>query len=553
MARVYMGGAARMKRTRMGRAVTAVTAVMAFVAVMGMGPGPLRATARGGESAAAAGTASVGPVEADGTAVQADVDPKIAALLNNISEQRMRQLLEKLVSFGTRNTLSNADSPTQGIGAARQWILDEMKRSSPKLQVSFDTHQIPQGGRITRPVELRNIVAILPGKSPRRIYVQGHYDSLNLGERGQLGSNTRAAGAAGGAGATGARAAGAAGATGTPGGASAASAAGSAGRPGAAAGAGAQTGMPEAGTSPLPTNYDVVAPGANDDGSGTVLTMELARVFAESGIEFDATLVFITVAGEEQGLIGSAAHARQAAANKVPIDAVFNNDIVGNITSGNGTIDSKSVRVYADGPEDSPSRALARFVVRQAARYVPSQRVRPMARVDRFGRGSDHSSFNANGYAAICFRESNENYSKQHSALDTIDGVSFPYLLQNARVNAAGVAVLALAPPAPAVTNDRGQPMLGRQPSGYDAALRWTASPGAVAYRIFWREAWNMDWQHEMTIGNVTEYTIPNVSIDDYVFGVAAIDAAGHESVISAYIVPPRRPATTTAPPSSMD
>jgi hypothetical protein len=270
--------------------------------------------------------------------------------------------------------------------------------------------------------------------------------------------------------------------------------------------------------------------------------MELARVFAESGIQFDATLVFMTVAGEEQGLIGSAAHAKQAAADKVPIDAVFNNDIVGNITSGNGTIDSKSVRIYSEGPEDSPSRAIARFVVRQAGRYVPSQRVRPMARVDRFGRGSDHSSFNANGYPAICFRESNENYSKQHSALDTIDGVSFPYLLQNARVNAAGVAVMALAPPAPAVANDRGVPSLGRQPSGYDAALRWTPSPGAVAYRIFWRDAWTPDWQHEMTVGNVTDYVMPNVSIDDYVFGVAALDAAGHESTVSAYVNPPRRP-----------
>jgi hypothetical protein len=265
-------------------------------------------------------------------------------------------------------------------------------------------------------------------------------------------------------------------------------------------------------------------------------------VFVESGIQFDATLVFITVAGEEQGLIGSAAHAKQAAADKLQIDGVFNNDIVGNVTSGNGTIDSKSVRVYSEGPEDSTSRALARFVVRQAARYVPSQRVRPMARVDRFGRGSDHSSFNANGYPAICFREANENYSKQHSAKDTIDGVSFPYLAQNARVNAASIAVMALAPPAPGVTSDRGAPLLGRQPSGYDAALRWTASPGAVAYRIFWREAWTPDWEHEMTIGNVTEFVIPNVSIDDYVFGVAAVDAAGHESVIAAYVVPPRRP-----------
>jgi len=307
--------------------------------------------------------------------------------------------------------------------------------------------------------------------------------------------------------------------------------------------------MAAAGTTPLPTDYELVAPGANDDGSGTALTMELARVFAESGIEFDATLVFITVAGEEQGLIGSAAHAKQAAADKVPIDAVFNNDIVGNITSGNGTIDSKSVRVYSEGPEDSASRALARFVVRQAARYVPSQRIRPMARVDRFGRGSDHSSFNNAGYPAICFRESNENYSKQHSAKDTIDGVSFPYLAQNARVNAASVAVMALAPPAPGVMTERGAPLLGRQPSGYDAALRWTASPGAAAYRIFWRDAWTPDWQHDILIGNVTEVVLPNMQIDDYVFGVAALDASGHESVVAAYVSPARAPITVQTLP----
>src|SRR5262249_35293287 len=146
MARVYMSSGGTMRGTRLMLVLTGV-----LVALTGSGP----LTARGGP--------------ADGGVVQADVDPKIAALLNTSSEERMRQLMEKLVSFGTRNTLSAVDSPTQGIGAARQWILDEMKRSSPKLQVSFDTHQIPQSVRITRPIELRNVVAILPGKSPRRI------------------------------------------------------------------------------------------------------------------------------------------------------------------------------------------------------------------------------------------------------------------------------------------------------------------------------------------------------------------------------------------------
>ena len=119
------------------------------------------------------------------------LDPRIEKLVASISEERLRQLLEKLVSFGTRNTLSDASSPTRGIGAARQWIHDELKRSSPRLQVSFDTYTIPPARRITREVELRNVMAVLPGKSPRRIYVSGHYDSLNLGARGQLAGNTR--------------------------------------------------------------------------------------------------------------------------------------------------------------------------------------------------------------------------------------------------------------------------------------------------------------------------------------------------------------------------
>src|SRR5689334_530296 len=250
--------------------------VLAFsgVLVAGTSVGPLGA--RGMMAASPAATSTL--LAAGATdAIQPDLDPKIVALLNAISEDRLRQIIEKLTSFGTRNTLSAAESTTHGIGAARQWIFDELKRSSPKLQVSFDTHQIPQGGRITRPVELRNVIAILPGKSPRRIYVQGHYDSLNLGERGQQGYNSRTRPTAGAQGTAGAVA-------GAP-----------TGAPATGAAAPAPAGIPAAGTTPLPTDYEVVAPGANDDGSGTALTMELARVFAESGIEFDATLVFITV------------------------------------------------------------------------------------------------------------------------------------------------------------------------------------------------------------------------------------------------------------------
>ena len=117
--------------------------------------------------------------------------------------------------------------------------------------------------------------------------------------------------------------------------------------------------------------------------------------------------------------------------------------------------------------------------------------------------------------------------------------MSFAYLGQNARVNAAAMAVLALAPPPPVVTDNKGAPLLDRLPSGYDAHLRWMAAPGAAGYRIFWREAWAPDWQHEAYVGNVTEYTLPHANIDDWVFGVAAVDADGHESTVSAYVAAP--------------
>lgn len=425
-----------------------------------------------------------------------DADPRIEKIVASVSEERLKELLTRLVSFGTRNTLSDLDTPGRGIGAARNWILEEMRRSSEKLRVNFDQHMIPPQGRITKLTDLRNVMAVLPGRSPRRIYVSGHYDSVNIG--GQNVGNSAA--------------------------------------PGTNTGGDRQT-RPE-------FNPNVDANGANDDGSGTVLTMELARVFAESGIQFDATLVFITWAGEEQGLMGSNGHAADLKANNVPVEAVFNNDIVGNSLGGNGFRDAESVRVYAIGPEDSPARSLARYIKKTAAVYVPSHRIRLMAREDRFGRGSDQSSFTQNGFTAIVFRESNENFDRQHGLNDKIDGVDFGYLAQNARVNAAGVASLALAPPAPKVTNDRNANMLSRDPTGYDAAMRWNASPGAVAYRIYWRDTWNNDWEHSQTIGNVTQFNLKNVNIDDFAFGVSAIGADGQESLVSSYVSPVRQGTT---------
>ncbi len=417
-----------------------------------------------------------------------DLDPQVTALVGRVSQDHLVELLHHLESFGTRHLLSSTDSPTRGIGAARQWIFDELASYSPRLQVSFDTYQLAkQGTRVTRDVELRNVMAVLPGRSPRRVYVSGHYDTIAI-VGGQSASN-------------------------------------------------GGTAPPRAANGDFQfTGDNADAPGVDDDGSGTALTMELARVFSQSGLEFDATLVFMCHAGEEEGLFGARLHAAKAVSEHIPIIAVLNNDIVGNDRGGNGIVDGASIRVYSEGPEDSPSRELARYIQRWAARYVPSHRVRLMARPDRFNRGGDHSAYNQAGFAAVGFRESRENFTRQHDPRDTFEGISPMYLAQNARVNAAAAATLALAPPTPGVTSERGGAMISRAPSGYDAHLRWTASPGATGYRVFWREAWGPDWEHDLLVGNVTEVVLPNMQIDDYVFGVAAVDAAGHESLVAPYV-----------------
>lgn len=410
------------------------------------------------------------------SAAQVRLDPQVQEVLQEVSPEHLEELLTRLVGFRTRNTMSALmDSAGIGINEAAEWIAEEFRSYSPRLQVSFDEYRVAPQGRITEEVTLRNVMAVLPGRTSRRVYVSGHFDSLAR--------------------------------------------------------------------IPLQAGFDWgqwghPAPGANDDGSGTVLTMEAARVIAQSGIEFDATLVFIALAGEEQGLVGARLHAQKAVRDGTRIDAVFNNDIIGNSTGGNGIVDARTVRVFSQGPEDSPSRSLARYIRRTSSPYVPGHEIRLIAREDRFGRGGDHTAFNQLGFAGVRFSESRENYTKQHSMDDTLDGLDWEYLARNTRVNVASVIHVAQAPPAPEVDGPNG-PMLGRG-EGYDAHLRWNASPGAVAYRIVWRDGWSLDWEHEAIVGNVTEYTLPDMSIDDYLYGVAAIGPDGHESMVSSYVRPPR-------------
>ena len=404
------------------------------------------------------------------------LDPRVAEALEAVSPERLEEYLTRLVSFETRHTLS-ANTPRAGWGIvpAREYILETMRGFSPRLRAELDCYRIPEQGRITAGVELCNVVAVLPGRTPRRVYVSGHFDTVARREDGGFDWS----------------------------------------------------------------RWDNPAPGANDDGSGTVLTMEVARVLARSGLEFDATLVFVAFAGEEEGLVGANLHAQKAVEEGWDVEAVFNNDIIGNVEGGNGILDGRTLRVFSEDPMDSPSRQLARYIRRWGGVYVPGHEVRLVAREDRFGRGGDHTAFNRRGFAGVRFSESRENYSRQHTPHDTLGGVAFDYLARNARVNAAGVATLALAPPSPEVDGDRG-PLLGRGESGYDAHLRWRRSPGAAGYRVVWRETWSPDWEHELYVGDVDEVVLPDVSIDDYVFGVAAVGPGGHESLVSAYVRAPR-------------
>ena len=462
------------------------------------------------------------------------VNPKVVKIVSEVSEARIRATIEKLVSFGTRNTMSKTDDPQQGIGAAREWILKELQSYSPKLQVHFDKYRVKkQGLRIFKDVDLWNVVATLPGtKMPEtQVFVTGHYDSLNLGTR------PAAAPAA----------------------------------PGSDA---APTPAAQLTAEQWEKNAGLPAPGACDDGSGTAAVMELARVMSQ--YEFDKTLVFVAFAGEEQGLIGSSLLAAKSKKDNQVIEAVLNNDIIGTDVSGNGRMSNNSVNVYSDETMDSVSQQLSRYVREVGQRYLPSMRVDTIFMGDRLGRGGDHTPFQWEGFAAVRISTPNEIYANQHHETDTLDKMSVPYTTKVARVNAAVAASLALAPKPPVVFRapqagggrgsdaapaapataegggSRGRtgtgaaagggrgrgPMISRG-AGYDAVLQWRAAgPEAdiKGYSIVMRPTSSPYWEQEIYVGKVTQYTLKDVSVDDVKFGVKAIGVDGGESIVSAYV-----------------
>ena len=279
----------------------------------------------------------------------------------------------------------------------------------------------------------------------------------------------------------------------------------------------------------------------------------MARVLAKH--PFDATLVFMAVAGEEQSLLGSTHFAEQAKQKNWNIDAMFTNDIVGNTLGGNGVRDRTTVRVFSEGvpsnettaeantrrsvggENDSASRQLARFIKETAARYTPRFTVTMIYRRDRYGRGGDHIPFLERGYPAVRFTEVNEEFRHQHQNLRTENGVvygdlpefvDFAYVADVARVNAASLAMLALAPSRPKNVNTTAR-------QAYDTELKWDANkePDIAGYEIVWRDTTAPVWTNSKAVGNVTTFTMKGMSKDNYFFGVRAIDTEGNRSFVT--------------------
>lgn len=446
----------------------------------------------------------------------APADPVIVNALATIDSARIEKTIKALVGFGTRNTLTSMDSslpPGQGINAAADWIAAQFAEISQAcsgcLEVKRDTFTAdPASGeswarRIPNPTRLTNIYAILRGSDPaqaKSMYlVTGHYDSINS----HVFKNW--------------------------------------------------------------ADTSGIAPGANDDASGVAVSLECAR--ALSSLHLPATLVFVAVAGEEQGLVGSAHLAHLAREEGWQLEAVLNNDIVGGNTTPGDMLQLKDrVRVFSEGvpmaatPEqarrirglgeenDSPSRQLARAIAEAAHTYFGSSSDAPFAaflvdRPDRYGRGGDHTSFNHEGFAAVRFTEWREDFNHQHQDVvkpapgsneptlgDLPEFVDFNYVAKVARLNAAVLATLASGPGQPAkVTVDA-------QKLDNATTLHWDPAPGKVDhYEVVWRETTEPGWQSTEIVaaapsGGAITANLP-VSKDNVVFGVRAVDAAGHRSL----------------------
>jgi len=416
-------------------------------------------------------------------------DAEIDAMVKEISADSLSQNLNKLVSFGTRATLSNQSSSVKGIGAARAWILSRFneyaKASNGRLTAFIDTTTYnADKKRVDRPIILANVVATLKGTDPndKRIFlISGHLDSRRSNEMDSIG----------------------------------------------------------------------VAPGANDDGSGTVAVMECARVMSKHS--FPATIIFVTVSGEEQGLLGAYFMAAKAKKENWKIEAVLNNDIMGsNNSNETNIVDNTRIRVFSEGlsvtdtgrvamqirnlglENDGRSRQLARYVKEIGERYVENLQVMMIYRNDRFLRGGDHTAFVENGFAAVRITEMNENYTRQHQDIrvenginygDVIEHIDFEYLRKNTSMNLANLANLAKAPAVPEEVKIDVKKLTN---STY---LYWKAPKTGLVkgYYILIRETTSPVWQKKIYTESL-EMRLP-YSKDNYFFAVQAVNETGNESL----------------------
>lgn len=407
---------------------------------------------------------------------------------------RLKTLVEKLVSFGTRHTLSSATDPKRGIGAARTWGAAEFARLSKACGGCLTVERISdrfEGSRAPEGVIVEDVLAIQKGSDPDLvIMIAGHIDSRVTDVM----------------------------------------------------------------------NITADAPGANDDGSGTALVLETARLLSKQ--KHRATIVYALLSGEEQGLWGGQLLARHAKDKGWQVVAMLNNDIVGNTRGTDGTVVDNRVRVFSEGirmsedlaaqlarrgiggEDDGPSRALAKAAIRAATRNPAiGLEVLAVRRPDRFRRSGDHIPSLELGYPAIRFTVGIENYDAQHQDLraengrtygDTVDRMDFPYLARVTALNAALIAELADAPAAPTNVSIDGA-------LSSNTTVRWTPVNGAAGYRVYWRRADRSDWSDSRLVPatSTAELVLPGIVVDDNFFGVSAVSADGHESIVTFGGVPP--------------
>lgn len=399
---------------------------------------------------------------------------------------RIQNDIETLAGFGTRHTLSETESDTRGIGAARRWIKSEFEAISQAcgncLEVIYVSDVVSGTARIPDPVEVVNVIAIQRGTrdTNRFVMMSGDIDSRI--------SN--------------------------------------------------------------PMNFTDDSPGANDNASGMAGVIETARVLSQ--YQFPGSIIYAGLSGEEQGLNGGAIFAKYVQDQQWHLQAVINNDMIGNIRGVNGVINNTTARVFSEGTRDvetteearqrrfqggevdSASRNLARYIDTMADRFVPNLDVMMVYRLDRFGRGGHHRPFNEVGFPAVRIMETNENYTQQHQDIrvengiaygDVIEHVDFDYAAKLTALNAVTLASMAWAPAPPTQVSISGQ-------VSPDTSLQWNKVPGAVAYRLHWRLTTDSQWTHYRTVGDVDQFTLENVVIDNYFFGVSSISASGVQSPV---------------------